>query len=211
MRLSPVLMAAMLASSPLAAQPDEQVALDQMRNFPAYLEAIQKVYQEYESGLSTHCPRIDLDLASARAKLYGPLQLDAEGRIENAIWTEQIRGTACGEQRRYTALVLFKQGEPLIYSQLPGDSYASPMLQRDAMLQVAGGVGAAGATCTPEVLDTALSNGIPESAGEPWSEKWTVRSCKKRYLVPVHFVPDATGTGINVKAAEIVELPDPHR
>jgi hypothetical protein len=41
----------------------------------------------------------------------------------------------------------------------------------------------------------------------PWNEKWTVRSCGKLYLVLMHFVPDQTGTGINVNPAETVDLP----
>lgn len=207
MRLVPVAIVAALMSSALAAQSNEQGALDQMRHFPSYQQTIQKVYQDYESGLSTHCPKIDLDMGTARARVLSPLQLNVEGHIVNGGWTEGIEGSACGEHRRYKALVVFKDGQPAVYPALPGDSYASPVLQRDAMLQVAGVVGAAGASCQPDVIDTTLPDGEPQKAGMPWTEHWTVRSCEKRYLVPMHFVPDATGTGINVKPAEVVELP----
>lgn len=206
MRIS-VAVAAVLMSGALAAQSSEPDALDQMRHFSPYRQAIQKVYQEFESSLSTHCPQIALDMNSGRAKVFAPLQLDAHGHIASGGWTEQIEGVACGEQRRYTAFVMFKDGVPSVYALLPGDSYASAVLQHDAMLQLAGAVAAVGASCPPDVLDTVLPAGEPKDASMAWDENWTVRSCGKLYRVPMHFVPDETGTGINVKPAEIVSLP----
>jgi hypothetical protein len=207
MRFLPMAMAAMLVSGSLAGQSNEQGALAQMRRFPAYQQAILRVYQGYERGLSTHCPKLDLDVTTARAALHGPLRLDAEGHIVNGGWTERTDGIACGEKRRYAAFVVFKDGTPAVYPLLPGDSYASPVLQRDATLVVLAGVKAMSASCPPEVLDTALPDGATKREGMPWNEKWTVRSCEKLYLVLMHFVPDQTGTGINVNAAETVELP----
>jgi hypothetical protein len=193
----------------LFGQQNQQQSLDAMRNFPAYQEAVLKVYQGYESGLSTHCPKIDLDMATRHAKVYAPIQIDAEGHITNGVWVERANGVACGEKRHYSALVIFKEGKPELYSLLPGDSYATPLLQHDAMLQVASAVAAAGAgtSCSPDVIDTALPNGEPAHEGLPWDEKWTVRGCGKLYLLTLHFVPDSTGTGINISPKETVNLP----
>ncbi len=199
---------AVFMSGAVVAQSNQQEALDQMRRFSPYQQAVKKVYQEYESSLSTHCPQIVLDMVTSRAKVFAPLQLDASGLIVKGGWTEQIEGVACGEKRRYTAVVVFKDGTPSVYASLPGDSYASPVLQHDAMLQLAGAMGAMGASCRSDVLDTRLPAGAPSGAHAAWDEQWTVRSCDKRYRVPMHFAPDETGTGINVKPAEIISLSD---
>jgi hypothetical protein len=191
----------------LPARADQQGALDQMRSFAPYQQAVARAYQDYESGLSTHCGSIELAKATGHATVIVAPQVDAGGQIVNGIWTEQTQGVACGEKRRYTALVVFKDGAPVVYPLWRGDSYASPVLQHDAMLQVAGAMGLVGASCSPEVLDTELPNGPPNGKGIPWDEKWIVRSCNKRYLVPMHFVPDSTGTGINVRGDEVVTLP----
>ncbi len=193
-------------SGALAAQASGQDALGQMRHFSLYQQAVQKVYQEYESGLSTRCPRIALDMSSSHATVLVPLQLDANGHIASGAWTERTEGVACGESRRYTAFVTFRDGTPSVYALLPGDSYASPLLQRDAKQQLASAMAVVGSSCPSDVIDTVLPAGTPKDPGMAWDEKWSVRSCGKLYLVPMHFVPDRTGTGINVKPAEIVSL-----
>jgi hypothetical protein len=41
---------------------------------------------------------------------------------------------------------------------------------------------------------------LPEAKGavrQPWTEEWTVRLCGVSGAVPMHFVPDATGTTIH--------------
>lgn len=156
MSLAAVVMAVMLLGGSGAGQQGEQAALDQMRRFPAYQQALLRVYQRYESGLPAHCQSTDVDPGTGRAKVISPLQLDARGHIVSGAWTEQMQGIACGEKRHYTALVIFKDGTPGLYPMLPGDSYASPLLQHDAMFQVAAALGAFGGTCLPEVIDTAL-------------------------------------------------------
>ena len=64
-----------------------------------------------------------------------------------------------------------------------------------------------GTSCSADVIDTVLPNGEPAREGLPWDEKWTVRGCGKLYLMTLHFVPDATGTGINISGKETVNLP----
>lgn len=206
MSLAAVVMVGMLLGGSVAAPQGEQAALDQMRHFPAYQRALLRVYQRYESGFPAHCQSAAVEPGTGRAKVVHPLQLDARGRIVSGAWTEQLQGIACGERRHYNALVIFKEGTPSLYPMLPGDSYASPLLQHDAIFQVAAALGAVSGTCLPEVIDTALPEGAPANVGVAWNEKWTVRNCTGLYLVPVHFVPDATGTGIHVTLNEIVQV-----
>ena len=180
-------------------------ALDLIRSSPGYQQAVLRTYQSYESGLSTHCEKIDLDMATRQAKVYGAMQTDDNGDIVSGVWKELTQGVACGEKRLYAALVIIKAGKPGVYSLLPGYSYASPLLQHDAMQYVS--IGAmVGKGCALDVIDTILPSGEPKGSGIPWDEKWTVRGCGKRYLVTVHFLPDETGTTIHVSPQETVAL-----
>lgn len=201
--------AAGLAAASAGAGPQatpQLTTLDQMRHFASYQDAVQGVYRQYESALSGHCTTIDLDPTTARARIELPLEVNEQGHIVSGIWTEQTRGVACGETRRYTALVIFKDGTPRVLPVFPGDSFASPVLQRDALVSVASAMTVKGARCVPEVLDTALPQGVPASAGTAWNETWTVRSCDESYRVPIRFVPDATGTGFDIDPKTITRL-----
>lgn len=205
-----ILLAAALAVASSGTEPQttraDQLALEQMRDYAPYRETVQKVYSQYEAGLSGHCTTIDLDQATARARIERPLEVDEQGQIASGIWTEQTQGVACGEKRRYTALVIFKDGQPNVLPVFPGDSYASPSLQLDTLVSVASAIAVQGAKCVPEVLDTTLPQGVPDKTRAPWNEAWTVRSCDAIYRVPVRFVPDATGTGFNMDPAMITRV-----
>ncbi|MDI4666965.1 hypothetical protein K9U40_21965 [Xanthobacter autotrophicus] len=39
----------------------------------------------------------------------------------------------------------------------------------------------------------------------PWWETWTVKACGRAFLVPLDFLPDATGTTITQRPSDIVE------
>jgi hypothetical protein len=103
-------------------------------------------------------------------------------------------------------LVVIKDGRSQVEALFPGHSYASPVLQRDAVQYASMGANI-GEGCAAEVLDTELPQGEPSGPKIPWVEKWTVRACGKRAVVTMRFVPDATGTTIEVKPKETVLLP----
>jgi hypothetical protein len=92
-------------------------------------------------------------------------------------------------------------GETQVLPLFPVDSYPGPLLQHDAVPFAAIAM-RGGKDCSLDVLDTATVETEPPAIGTPWSERWTVRSCGKRALVLVHFVPDATGTTIKVNSGE---------
>jgi hypothetical protein len=51
------------------------------------------------------------------------------------------------------------------------------------------------------------SEALPEAKGtvrRPWTEEWTVRLCGVSGVVPMPFVPDATGTTIH---SEVLKAP----
>jgi hypothetical protein len=181
-------------------------AYDEVRSSDSYRKAIAEIYMSYESSLSTHCPKIDVNMNTSEAKVLGPFATDASGKIINGHWKETTDGVACGEKRLYNASVIIKDGRSQVEALFPGHSYAGPQLQRDAVSYAAIGAGA-GQGCVAEILDTALPDGEPSGPKLPWVEKWTVRACGKRAVVTIRFVPDATGTTIEVAPKKTVVLP----
>jgi hypothetical protein len=191
---------------PIVAQQDRPRAFDAIRSSDSYRQAVLGVYQDYESGLSTHCAKIEINMNTSQPKVYGSIETDANGNIVNAHWKEITDGVACGEKRSYVASVTIQNGKSAVYGLFPGQSAAGAALQHDAVQYAGAGAGAVG-TCQVDVLATSLPNGEPSSPKTPWDEKWTVRACGKRSIVTMHFVPDATGTTINVAPKETVALP----
>lgn len=188
------------------AQDNTPRAYDAIRSSDSYRKAITEIYASYESALSTHCPKVDVNMNTSDAKVLGPFETDANGQIVNGHWKETTEGVACGEKRLYNASVVIKDGKSQVESLFPGHSYAGPQLQRDAVQYAAVGAGA-GEGCVADILDTALPGGEPSGPKLPWVEKWTVRACGKRAVVTIRFVPDATGTTIEVAPKETVALP----
>ncbi|MEO8870885.1 MAG: hypothetical protein ABI357_08640 [Granulicella sp.] len=188
------------------AQDNTPRAYDALRSSDSYRKAVTEIYASYESSLSTHCPKVDVNMNTSNAKVLGPFETDANGQIVNGHWKETTEGIACGVKRLYNASITIKDGKSQVEALFPGHSYAGPQLQRDAVQYAAIGAGAV-AGCVADILDTTLPNGAPSGPKLPWVEKWTVRVCGKRMLVTIRFVPDATGTTIEVAPKETVVLP----
>ena len=187
------------------AQQNPPRAYDTIRASESYRKAITDTYTSYEAALSTHCPRVEVNMNTSEATILGSFQTDANGNIVSGHWRESTDGTACGEKRRYNASVQILNGKPRVLSLYPGHSHASALLQHDATPYAA--VGAqAGKGCPVEILDTALPEGPPAGDHTPWVEKWIVRACEKKSVVTMHFVPDASGTTINVSLKETVPV-----
>jgi hypothetical protein len=188
------------------AQDNTPRAYDDIRSSDSYRKAVTEIYASYESSLSTHCQKVDVNMNTSEAKVLGPFETDASGKITDGHWKEMTDGVACGEKRLYNASIVIKGGRSQVEILFPGHSYAGPQLQRDAVPYAAIGAGA-GEGCVADVLDTALPGGEPKGPQLPWVEKWTVRACGKRALVTIRFVPDATGTTIEVTPKDTVPLP----
>ena len=187
--------------------PDPAAALEAMRASAGYRNAVRQVIDRYEGSLSTHCGSIEIT-GRPPAIVLAPLELDDQGTIRSGAWHETDDGTACGEKRRYNTLVVVHEGRPQLMAEYPGESAASPLLQRDGVKYAAIAANA-GADCGAEVLETSLANGrptrLPSGLLTPWDERWLVRSCGKKYLVTMHFIPDKTGTTIHTSASETLK------
>jgi hypothetical protein len=208
MRLTLIASLALAAiASPAIAQSPPPAAFDSIRSSANYNTVILTTYKNYEASLSTHCADLEIT-AKQPPHILAAFQLNDKGEILNAAWKEVEDGTACGQHRRYNALVVFREGKATVIGELPGETISSPILQRDSVPYENTAV-AAGPDCKSEVLDTHLVNGLPtrQSNGilSPWDEHWDIRSCGKNYVVTMHFIPDATGTTIRTSPGETVK------
>ena len=177
-------------------------AIDKVRSDAGFREAASKDFRAYESSLSTHCADVNASWGLAKAKVYGQPTVGNDGGLVNATWVETVPGTACGVTRRYRVLVVIRGGKASVAPLLPGDSFASPQLEKDAQRPLAEATAAfipKGQTCVVDVLDTKLAGAAPTASKQPWSEVWTVATCNRKLNVPIKFVPDAVGEGTAIK------------
>ena len=203
-----------MCSVPLAAVrcvAQEPAAIATVRAAPSFHTAAEGQFQAYEGSLSTHCTAATYDWPAATHRVYGQPQTGADGNLINATWVEIVPGMACGQARRYRALVTIRGGRAGVLALLPGDGYAGPQLQRDAKLPLAGAVGTVlprSQNCAVDVIDTHLTGAEP-ARKQPWNDLWTVSICGKRVSVPMQFVPDAVGEGtsIHIESKSITLLP----
>lgn len=201
--------ATLVAPTTLLAQ--EPPAVTTVEQAPGFHVAAIAQWVTYEAGLATKCPSVQADWAKATHHLYGTPTTAPNGNLVNATWVETVPGTACGQQRRYRVLVTVRSGRAGMQALLPGNSYASPTLERDARFPMIGAAEAfvpAGQKCAVDVIDTHLI-AAPTAPKQPWNEVWTVTTCGKRLSVPIRFVPDATGDGtsIQIESKTVKPLP----
>jgi len=188
-----------------AAHAQTSTAIDAMRQYPAYRNAVESVMQQYESSLRSKCPSIQADWSQATAHVALEPTLDDQGRIVKAVWVDTVPGTACGQKRRYNAITVFNNGEPTVLPLFPGESESNPVLQRETIPYVRIALfmqDVLSKDCEIDVLETQLPGGHP-AAKQPWSEQWRVDACGKQYWAKVRYVPDANGTTITVDPKDI--------
>ncbi len=179
----------------------------------SFRAAAEKTFLQYENSLSTHCTQITPDWSRAQQTTYVAPTFDTQGKLAAGVWAEMVPGVACAESRTFRALVVVREGRINLAPRLPGTSNASPVLEHDARLAVAGAVHVHDPSLRTDppldVLDTELIGANPPPAHESWREVWLIRLGGRRMRVPIEFVPDAIGTGtsfkINPKA--IVDIP----
>ncbi|KPL48060.1 hypothetical protein XAXN_16045 [Xanthomonas axonopodis] len=187
-------------------QAQTQTAIDAMRKYPAYRHAVESVMQQYESSLRTACPSVQADWNKATAHVALEPTVDDQGRLIKAVWVDTVPGTACGQQRRYNAITVFDNGEPSVLPLFPGESESNPALQKDTIPQLASAMVIKDFLpkhCQVDVLETRLPGGRP-APEQPWDEQWRIDVCGRQYWTKVRYIPDATGTTINVDPKDIL-------
>lgn len=176
-----------------------------VRKNPGYQHAVEAVAQQYENSLRTHCASVALDWAGAKVHVaLAPTVV--QDHIVSGVWLETVPGEACGQHRQYNALTVFHDGKPAVMPLIPGESESNALLQRDTMSYLSSaliGRGVLPKGCRVDALETQLPDGRPQE-GQPWKERWLADACGKTYWVMVSYVPDATGTTINVSSKDVV-------
>ncbi|MGA2635990.1 MAG: hypothetical protein ABSF16_17280 [Terracidiphilus sp.] len=134
-------------------------------------------------------------------------KFDAKGDPLSGQWRVVTWIEGCGEERIINLQYWFRtDGKLTTTVLLPGTSHANLILQKDAIfyaLQAMVLIAPRDCKEAP-VINTKFigrdSGELPEAKGavrQPWTEEWTVRLCGVSGAVPMHFVPDATGTTIH--------------
>ena len=201
---------ALFALSPsFIPQAQEPPSLAVTRQDPRFHSLLEQKFLAYEASLATHCKDIHPDWNQATAHLYGTVTLDKDGYPFTAAWAEQVPGTACGEPRRFRAMVLVRAGKLDTARMLPGDSETSGQLAADVhdpLLSAAMGFSHdIKPSCAIDVLDTHLLGSYPQRG--PWQEIWLVNICGHRLNIPITFIPDAEGPGtsFSISSARITD------
>jgi hypothetical protein len=151
---------------------------------------------------------------TSRALVLSPPQVDRSGKLIGGTWLQSVIATGCGTLRQLNVLTSAQQDGTLHrIALLPGTTIADPQLQRDAVqYAMASVVQLMPADCRREarIVETRFVEfeGPPVSTVQPvrvarsWREDWTVEGCGKRVVVPVHFIPDPSGTTIRTSTKE---------
>jgi len=191
-----VALLAFFAVSP-APQAKEPPSITTTQQDPRFHALVEQQFLAYEASLTTRCKDIHPDWSRAKVHVYGAVELDKDGYPYKAMWAEQVPGTACGQPRRFRALILVRGGKLDTQSMLPGDSETSAQLASDAresvMSAAQGFARDIKPSCAMDVLDTHLVRNV--APPNPWQEIWLVNICGHHLNIPITFIPDATGGG----------------
>jgi hypothetical protein len=203
-----------------AAEADERTALQQLINSPDIQQGVLRAAQLAPVVEQNPCPSARFTIQQ-QLTLLQPLVLDDQGLITSGAWLQTVRGEGCGSARSLNVLVSVEPPHHVtITPTLPGSTHAGPLLQKDGyeqaarMLPFAPAAKEAPGHCQEDtyVADTeflAEDKGtiLPGAKGHAWSESWTFVLCAWKFLVPMRFTPDATGTSITIPLAEIRLMP----
>jgi len=214
--VSACVLAFLAAGAPSAAQAQGLSA--QLRDFvqsKSNREAIQQVISQQIASWPAACRQVSFG-SKFDVVMLRPAQFSADGRSPLAgAWKETLEATACGVTRVHNVLSLADRGDIQRLPMLVGTSRADIMLQKDAApLFFIGASRLVAKECRQNyVTDTQFVTfegaEIPTAKAGPksraWSEEWTLWSCGRLIVVPIRFIPDATGTAISVSHGGVRE------
>lgn len=188
----------------------------------AYRALVGAASDQIPAEILPLCPAFSspgADVTIARDVTFG-----ADGMPRSGAWWSRAPVSGCGND---TIINIFFQvgarGKITPLVALPGTTRADPVLQRDALMYAFLGVGQRMADCAqmhvihtrfeafglqgakPAAAKPAPSPPTAAEARGPWWETWIVSGCGRSFAVPMEFVPDATGTTINQRPADIVQ------
>ena len=203
----------LLGGSSIAADAQGQVpvSLQQLVATPGYQANVARLFSQLPPDVFQRCPA--LVSRGSSVTVIEPAVFAADGYPTAGLWRQSFPVSGCGNDT--TINFFFKAGPDKKIASvvaLPGDTHAGLQLQRDAVRYAVIAVQAKAAGCAMINVRTtsytrSASGAVPGPAGraEPWRETWTLSACGRRYVVPMTFVPDATGTTISASPAQAIE------
>lgn len=184
---------------------------------PAHIKAVMDVIRAQAAQIPMCNPTNAKKLVMRRELTApGPVLFGANGQPSGGRWTETLTLNGCSQSGIFNVMTFVdRSGQIHTVGLLPGTTKADPLLQRDASeiaFSIVAGHGTAG--CKLEVwriIDTAVAgfSGAPAfdmqpgHNSRPWRENWTVLACNVQVIVPLDFIPDATGTKIAASGADV--------
>ena len=199
----------------LSMSADEQAALLKVVNAPAMRQHVVSTAARSTVFLQNPCPDAQFTLRNQLA-LVAPPVVDAAGKVTAGAWHQVVDEKGCGATRVLNVLVVARAADTLdVIPLLPGSTHASPQLQKDAVRYAVEAVATVHGSQEPNckvgyVADTEFvayeSETLPGAKGPSWREVWTLASCTHKALVPMHFIPDPTGTTITAGPNTAVRL-----
>jgi len=194
---------------------DDLAAIAKLMGDPAEQQPVMSVAGHSTVVLQNPCPAAQYSIE----KIFIPYQsvtFDGTGKLVSGAWKQVVDEQGCGIKRVLNVLVWAQAANGLsVMPLLPGTTHADVALQKDAvkyafqaLATVPGGREAncqVGYVADTEFLQQEEAT-APGGKGPAWRELWTLASCAQKMLVPVHFIPDATGTSISVGPNTAIKL-----
>ncbi len=194
---------------------DDRAVLARLLSDPKEQQVVINAASRSTVLLQNPCPSAQLSIEK-RYLPYKPATLDDTGRILSGTWKQTVIAEGCGSRRLLNVMVTVQSADTVAAMPLlPGQTHADPLLQQDAVryaVQSLGTVrGGREANCqVGYVADTEFveqeSTVLPGAKGSSWRELWTLASCTQKMLVPIHFIPDATGTTISAGPGTAIRI-----
>ena len=156
--------------------------------------------------LQSPCPSAQFRIANKFVP-YKPVSFDGTGAIVSGAWKQIVQVEGCGRTRLLNVFVTVEGPNKLsAMPLLPGSTHADALLQKDAVkyavVALATARGGREANCqigyvaNTEYLEQEKET-LPGAKEPAWRELWTLASCTQKMIVPMHFIPDSTGTTIS--------------
>ncbi len=200
---------------PSIACADNEAAFLKLLRDPKEQEGIINTAKRSPVLLQNPCPTAQFSLEK-KLVVFKPPTFDGAGTIGDGVWKQAVYAQGCGANHVLNVLVsTLGPGNISSVPLLPGTTRADPLLQRDAVGFAVGAAatvpGGAEADCrTSYFADTEFvaeeNVTLPGAKGPSWRELWTLVSCTHKLLIPVHFIPDSTGTTVSAGPADAIKV-----
>ncbi len=194
---------------------DDQSALIKMLSDPVEQQHVISAAGRSTVLMQNPCASAAFSIGK-RFVIYKQPTFDNAGRLGDGSWKQTVDEQGCGE--RHILNVWVSAQGPTNVSMvplLPGSTRADPILQTDAVQFAVRALATVPGGREPNcqagyVADTQFieqENVTLEGAkGPSWRELWTLASCTQKMLVPIHFIPDTTGTTISAGPGNAIKV-----